>query len=372
MLRFSDNLSRAVRLIVEYSLDPRPGEDVMVSFSPASLEYARQIAVELVRRGAYPFLSLRDEYVAEALYRLAPEKLLDRVSPIEEYIMEHIHGTVSIVGGMHSKPLVTVDPGRMSRRAMATGRLTEIFMRRDGEGSLKWVVTAYPTPSMAQEAGMGPLEFEDFVARALKLHHEDPVEEWRRQAEWQEKVKRLLSKASELRVVAPGTDIVFRVDGRRWINDDGRKNMPGGEVFTAPHEDGVDGVVSLDFPAVWRGVEVEGVRLKFSRGMVVEATAVKGGDFLEKMLSVDEGARRLGELAFGLNYDIQRHTKNILFDEKIGGTMHMALGAAYPETGGRNKSSIHWDMVKDLRRDAKVYADGDLIFEDGRFREDLL
>jgi aminopeptidase len=147
--------------------------------------------------------------------------------------------------------------------------------------------------------------------------------------------------------------------------------MPGGEVFTAPHEDGVEGEVYFEFPLLWRGVELRGVRLKFRRGQVVEASAEVGGEVLEKLLSVDEGARRLGELAFGLNYDIQRHTKIVLFDEKIGGTMHMALGAAYPSTGGRNQSSIHVDIVKDLRRNGKVYADGDLVFENGRFLTEL-
>ncbi|MEB3859574.1 MAG: aminopeptidase [Desulfurococcales archaeon] len=364
---FNAHVDRLARLVVDYCLGLREGDEVLVSFSLEAVDLARAIAFRAIDRGAYPHLRLTLEDVNEYFHRFAPRSVLERVSPIEEYTMERVDALVSIIGPRHSKPLAGVDPERLALRTSASRRLTEIFMRRDGEGSLRWTVTAYPTPSMAQEAGMTPLEMEYFVYRALKLHEEDPVEAWRRQAESQEAVRRILSRASELRVVGENTDITFRVEGRTWINDDGRKNMPGGEVFSAPHEDGVDGEIYFEFPLVWRGVELRGVRLRFRRGEVVEASAEVGGEVLQRLLKVDDGARRLGELAFGLNYDIQRHTKIVLFDEKIGGTMHMALGAAYPATGGTNKSSIHVDIVKDLRRNAKVYADGDLIFEDGRF-----
>ncbi|BAA81092.2 aminopeptidase [Aeropyrum pernix K1] len=372
MYRFVSKTGEAARLIVDYCISASRGDDVAVSFGLPAIDFARAVALEVLSRGAYPLLNLRDEYVAEAMYRLAPEELLDYISPIDMYMLEKVDASISIISPLHTKPLATADPGKVARRSRASRPLTELFMKRDGEGSLRWTVTAYPAPSLAQEAGMGLLEFEDFVVRALKLHEDDPVAAWKRQAEWQEKVAALLSKASELRVVSSGTDITFRVEGRIWINDDGKKNMPGGEVFTAPHEDGVEGVVTFDFPAVWRGLEVEGVRLEFRGGQVVKASASKGEEHLRRILETDEGAKRLGELAFGLNYDIQRHIKNILFDEKIGGTMHMALGAAYPSTGGRNQSAIHWDMVKDLRRESRVYADGDLIFENGRFIEDYL
>ncbi|MCE4604824.1 MAG: aminopeptidase [Aeropyrum sp.] len=369
---FSEVLGKASKLIVDYCLDVRSRDDVAISFGLPALPFARRLAIDIVSRGGYPILNLRDEYLAEAVYKLAPEDLLDYISPIDVYISEKVDASVSIISPQHYKPLVTVDPEKLGRRSKAARRLTEIFMKRDGEGSLRWTVTAYPSPSLAQEAGLGPLEFEDFVVKALKLHKDDPISAWRQQAERQEGIRAVLSKASELRVVAKGTDITFKVDGRTWISDDGKKNMPGGEVFTAPHEDGVDGVVEFDFPAVWRGIEVEGVRLEFRRGEVVRSSASRGEEHLKRLLEVDDGARRLGELAFGLNYDIQRYVKNILFDEKIGGTMHMALGAAYPSTGGKNVSAIHWDMVKDLRRDAQVYADGDLIFENGRFLVEVL
>ncbi len=366
------HLDRFAELIVEYSVEVRGGDDVMISFGPEALLLAKAIAFKTIDRGGYPMLRFSVEEVSEYFYRNASRELLERVSPIEEFISENVDVTISIISPSHSKPLVGVDPERLAKRSAATRRLLEIFMRRDGEGSLRWNVTAYPAKSLAQEAGMSPLEMEYFVFKALKLHEENPVEAWKMQAARQERIKGLLSKASELRVKGKDTDVTFKVEGRTWINDDGKKNMPGGEVFTAPHEDGVEGTIYFEFPLVWRGVELRGVKLEFRRGEVIRAGAEAGGEYLDKLLGVDEGARRLGELAFGLNYDISRHTKIVLFDEKIGGTMHLALGAAYPSTGGKNVSSIHVDIVKDLRREGRVYADGDLVFENGRFIEDVI
>ncbi len=364
-------IPRLSKLIVEYSTGVKPRDEVVIQAGLDAIPLVRGIYIEAVQRGGYPRFLPIDEVMQEALYRYAPEELLEYESPIDEFIMRNVDVRISIVSGMHTKPLVGVDPDRLQKAAKARKKLVDIFMERDGRGDLRWVVTAYPSASLAQEAGMGPLEFEDFVVRSLKLDKEDPVEEWRRQAEWQEKIARFLDRIDEIHVVDDHADLRVKVSGRKWINDDGKKNMPGGEVFTGPVEDSVEGYIEFEYPSLWRGIEVEGIRLVFRRGEVVEAKARKGEEALRKLLETDEGARRLGEFAFGLNYDIKRHTKMILFDEKIGGTMHMALGAAYPATGGVNKSSIHWDIVKDMRR-ARVYGDGDLIYENGRFIEDIL
>jgi len=360
-------LSKFAKLIVDYCVEVREGDEVLVNASYEALPLLRELWKELVSRGAYPRLNMTDEVLTEIFYRYAKDSLLDYKSKIDKYVVENIDVRISIISSTHTKPLINIDPERMKRRSMANRELTEIFMRRDGEGSLRWVVTAFPTKALAQEAGMSPLEFEDFVYRALKLFHEDPVEAWKEQSKRQEEIVKLLSKASELRYVSDDTDLTVKVDERIWINDVGKKNMPGGEVFTAPHEDGVDGHILFDLPSVWRGIEVRNVKLKFRNGVVVDAEAEVGGEFLKKALETDEGAKRLGELAFGLNYDITKPIKQILFDEKIGGTVHMALGAAYPSTGGKNVSAIHWDMIKDMSR-AKVYADGELIYEGGQFK----
>lgn len=359
------------KLLVDYCTGVKSGDEVLIRGSFEAFPLVKEVYKAVVERGAYPRFQVEDEELLELFYRYAPRELLEYLSPVDRFIMENVNVSISIISSTHTKPLISVDPEKFRIRSAALRPLTEIFMRRDGEGSLRWTVTLYPTRALAQEAGMSILEYEDFVFKALKLHTPDPIKAWISQAEEQAKIVNVLSKISEIRIIDVDTDLIVRVDGRIWVNDDGKKNMPGGEVFTGPHEDATEGYVTFTYPAVWRGFEVEGVRLVFKKGSVVEAKAVKGEEVLRKVLEVDEGARRLGEFAFGLNYDIKRHTKQILFDEKIGGTIHMALGASYPSTGGKNKSAIHWDMVKDMSK-AKVYGDGDLIYENGRFIREVL
>jgi len=365
-------LDRFAGLLAGYCVEARGGDEAVIRFHRPGLPLARAVAGELFSRGAMARLQLEDEVVTELFYRRAPDELIERLSPIDEYLMSNVDVLISIISPEQTRHLSNIDPSRLAAASRARARLTEIFMERSARGELRWTVTAYPSPAMAQEAGMSLLELEELLVAALKLDRDDPVGEWRRQAEWQERVARLLSRGSELKVEGPGVDLLLRIDGRIWINDDGKKNMPGGEVFTGPHEDATEGYIEFDFPAVYRGVELEGVKLRFSRGRVVEASAARGEEHLKKLLEVDEGARRLGEAAFGLNYGITRATKIVLLDEKIGGTMHLALGASYPETGGKNKSAIHLDLVKDLRRNSIVKLDGDIIYRNGQFIEDYL
>ncbi len=353
-------------LIVKYSVEVKKGEEVLIISTFEALPLVRELYRAILEAGGYPMTRFYDETLDEVFFKYANEEQLKHVSAIEKYIQEKINVRISILSSTHTKHLSSIDPNKIKIRRAAQRELTEIFMRRSASGELKWVVVPYPTKALAQEAGLSYIDFEDFVYRACKIYEEDPVAAWKKQGKEQEKLIELLSKVSEIRIVDEKTDLTLRVDGRTWINDDGHKNMPGGEIFTAPIEDSVEGYITFTYPAVWRGIEVEGVRLKFKKGKVIEALATKGEEHLKKILETDEGAKHVGEFAFGLNYDINRFTKIILFDEKIGGTLHLALGAAYPETGGKNKSAIHWDMIKDLRK-AKVYGDGDLILENGRF-----
>lgn len=365
------NYELFAKLLVDYCTGVKSRDEVLVRATYEAFPLVREVYKAIVERGAYPRLVVEDEELTEVFYRYASRELLEYLSPIDKYIMENVNVSISIISSTHVKPLVSIDPERFKVRSSALRPLTEIFMRRDGEGSLRWTVTLYPTRALAQEAGMSILEYEDFVFKALKLHTSDPIEAWATQGRLQSKIADMLAKISELRIIDEDTDLILRVDNRIWINDDGKKNMPGGEVFTGPHEDATEGYITFTYPAIWRGYEVEGVRLVFKKGAVIEAKAIKGEEFLKKMLDVDEGARKLGEAAFGLNYDIKKYTKQILFDEKIGGTLHLALGASYPSSGGRNVSAIHWDMVKDMSK-AKVYGDKDLIYENGRFLLDVI
>ncbi|MEM1655092.1 MAG: aminopeptidase [Nitrososphaerota archaeon] len=359
-------VSRLAELVTDYSVSVRSGDEVLIRAEVEALPLVRELVRLVVLRGGYPHIMLGDSQVDEIFYRYASDPVLRHLSPIEKFIQENIDVSISIISSSHTKPLVSVDPERIRIRRAARAELTEIFMRRQASGELRWNVTIYPTNALAQEAGMGPVEYEEFIFSACMVDRDDPIEAWRRKAEEQERIVGLLSEVDELRVVAEKTDLLIKVGGRKWINDDGHHNMPAGEVFTAPVEDGVEGRVAFSFPAIWGGFEVDGVRLEFRNGAIVNASAEKGADKLRKIIETDEGSRRLGEVAFGLNYNITRPTKQILLDEKIGGTMHMALGAAYPETGGTNKSSIHWDLILDLRR-GRVYGDNELIYENGRF-----
>jgi aminopeptidase len=229
------------------------------------------------------------------------------------------------------------------------------------------VLTLYPTEALAQEAEMSLADYEEFVFRAMALNEDDPVEYWKAKHAEQERLIERLHRAEEIRISAPGTDLTLSVGGRTFINDSGEKNMPGGEVFTGPIEDSVNGTVHFGVPAAVSGREVSGVRLRFENGEVAESSAEKGEEYLHAMLDADEGARRLGELGIGTNFGIERATKSILFDEKLGGTVHLAVGRSYPETGGKNDSAVHWDLICDLRDGGELYADGELLQKDGRF-----
>ncbi|WFO75237.1 aminopeptidase [Desulfurococcaceae archaeon MEX13E-LK6-19] len=365
-------VSRLAKLIVNYCVEVRENEEVVISAGLEALPLVREIYKEVVSIGAYPLMvNLRDEVLDEIFYKYARDNVLTHVSDIEKSIMEKVNVFISILSPSHTKHLSSIDPKRISVRSRSRLELNKIFLERSARKELKWVVAPYPTKALAQEAGMSLLEYEDFVYRATMVDNIDPVKAWKEKASWQQKIADFLNKVSELKFSGPGINLYMRVDGRKWINDDGKNNMPGGEVFSAPIEDSVEGWVEFDYPAIWRGVEVEGVKLVFKKGTVVEAKARRGENFLKKMLETDDGAKRLGEIAFGLNYNIDIFTKEILFDEKIGGTIHMALGSAYPETGGKNISSIHWDMIKNMKKH-KVYADGDLVYVNGRFIEDVI
>ena len=359
------------KLLVEYCIGARDGDEVVISSTYEALPLIAEIVRELASRGAYPYTVIRDEMLSETFLRYATNELLQRVSRIERALTELPTAMISINASTHTKYLSSLDPGKLSLYQRSRIELNKLFLERAARGELRWVVSAYPTKALAQEASMSYLDFVKFVIEALKLNEPDPIASWRQQASMQERIINALSRHDEFKIVGKNVDLLLKAGGRKWINDDGKNNMPGGEVFTAPIEDSVEGWILFEYPAVYRGYEVEGVKLVFRRGTVVEASAIKGHDVLQHLLSVDEGAKRVGEFAFGLNYSIKRPVKMILFDEKIGGTIHLALGSAYPETGGKNVSSIHWDLIKDCSQ-VRVYADGDLIYENGRFLLDVL
>ncbi|MEO0077935.1 MAG: aminopeptidase [candidate division WOR-3 bacterium] len=360
-------VAKLARLLVNYSLRLRKGDWVIIKGPAIAEELIQACQVEALVAGA--FVSVRAS-LAETTYvpfRHASEEQLKFIAPNERLEMSRADALLFIWGGWNSKALTGIDPARLALAQAARRPLFDIMLKREASGSLRWVGTQFPTHSSAQDAEMSLTEYQDFVYGAGMLDRPDPVAEWHKVSKRQAGLVKRLSRLSTVRIVGEDTDITFGVKGRKWINCDGRVNFPDGEVFTSPLEDATEGTIRYTFPAVYNGREVENVRLWFKAGRVVDARADKGEEFLVKMLDTDPGARQVGELAFGTNYSIKRFTRNTLFDEKIGGTMHVAIGASLPEAGGKNKSAIHWDMVCDTRSGFLVYGDGKPLMKNGRF-----
>lgn len=359
-------LVKLASILVHYSLGVQPDDRLrMISWigaEPLTLAVYR----EAMRAGALITVQLRWNELIESLLREGSDAQVSYISDLDRLSAEYFDKAVFIGAEQNSKALTTADPRKSALRAAATRPISQRLDEREAAGEYTWCYTAFPTQSSAQDAFLSLEEYEQFYLSACKIHLDDPVAGWREQSVRQQRIADFLMAHDHIRIVAPGTDISYRCGGRKWINADGRVNFPDGEVFSAPIEDSVNGVVTYSFPAIYMGREVEQVRLTFRDGEVVEAEAGRGRDFLDSMLAADDGAKRLGEVAFGTNYDITHFTKNILFDEKIGGTMHMAIGSTYKATGGLNESGVHWDMICDLRQ-GEVYADGVLCYKDGHF-----
>ena len=303
----------------------------------------------------------------EAYLARASDEQLDHLPPWALEEMGSIDARISVVGAWNTRELTGIDPPKMARRSRAAQPLMAQFMERSAAGKLKWCVTAAPCEAFAQDAGMSLDAYADFVYRAGWLDTDDPVGAWKTYATRLSTLSEKLAGVKTLRVLGDGTDLTVGVEGRTWIASKGTHNFPDGEVFTGPVETATSGEVRFSFPAIMGGREVEDVRLRFEDGRVVESESASGEDYLRQMLAMDDGASILGEFAIGANYEVERYSKQILFDEKIGGTCHMAVGAGYPESGSTNRSGLHWDMVCDLRSGGEIHADGELIYRDGRF-----
>jgi aminopeptidase len=321
----------------------------------------------VLERGGHPLLLPGLPGADEVFFRFAGDAQLDYISPVAKMVVDTFDVSYRILSESNTKDLSTVDGARMARFAQSHHELQETFMRRQATGDLRWSLTLFPTEAYAQDAEMSLREYEDFVYGACLLDDSDPVARWREVSARQQKLVDWLRGKKMLRVTGPHCDLTVGVNGRIFINADGTKNFPDGEIFTGPQEDVTEGHVEFTYPAIFQGREVEGIGLTFQNGRVTKALAKKGEDFLLKMLDTDEGARVLGEFAIGTNTGIRRFTRNILFDEKLSGTIHMALGASYPDTGGKNQSAIHWDMICDMRDGGEITVDGAPFYKSGEF-----
>ena len=348
-------------LLCGYCLDVRPGQQVVVRSTPLAAPLLRSLQRELLEREAWPLLRVALPGHEEGFYAAARDRHLDGYAPAELAEAEATDCSLAIQAPENTRALAGVDPARVARAARARGPLREAAMRR------RWCGTLWPTPAGAQQAGMALTEFGAFVRGALFLDRDDPAAAWGELRDLQARVIDRVSRARELRIEADGTDLTLSVEGRTWINSDGKRNMPSGEVFTGPVETSAEGRVRFTIPSAPGGVDVDGIELRFAEGRVVEASAARGEAYLRQTLATDDGASRLGELGIGTNAGIDRPIGAILFDEKIGGTVHLAIGRSYPETGGTNASAVHWDMICDLRQGGTLSADGEVIQRHGGF-----
>ena len=347
-------------LLCEWCLDIRERDYVLVSTTALAAPLIRSFHRALISRGAWaPGLRIGVPGLAEDFYLLAPEELIDNFPPLDLVEVEHAHAYLRIDAPENTRALADIDPATIARAARARQRIQELRLTK------RWCGTTWPTPGLAQQAGMSDDAYAAFVNRALLLDRPNPVAAWRELSERQQLVVERLNTAKKIRIEAEDTDLTLRVDGRTWINSNGRRNMPSGEVFTGPLEDSATGTIRFTIPSSPRGVAVEDVTLTFEQGEVVGATAARGQAYLDAALATDPGARFLGEIGIGTNAGIDRPTGSVLLDEKMAGTVHLALGRSYPETGGRNASALHWDLICDLRAEGRLTADGEPIALEG-------
>ena len=365
-------LSKLAKLLVNYSTKVKPGEYVFVRSDEVALPWLKEVVKEAVKAGAHVEYQLVSEDVAETIMKYSSEEQLKGQNYLLAQVLDKADVWLTAWGGRNTRSLSNISGEKMKASAQGATGWRKIYSARMGDGSLRWCGTQFPTQSEAQEASMSLSDYEDFVYGAGLLDFDDPVAEWKRISSEQERWVKYLNTKKELHFISEGTDIKVKVEGRKWINCDGRVNFPDGEIFTSPVEDSIEGHITFSFPSIYMGQEVEGIKLEVNKGKVVKAEAKVGEELLKSLLATDEGSSLFGEVAIGTNYGIKNCTKNILFDEKIGGTIHMAIGDSMPEAGGKNKSSLHWDMICDMRNGGRIFADGELFYENGRFIEEVL
>ena len=354
-------------VLVNYSVTVQPGDKVLVQGNTLAEPLLKAVYAKVLQAGGHPLMLVELPGTEELFFRYASDEQLQHVPEPVKLVVETYDVSIGIRGAANTKALSNVDPPKMVLRNQSQAEIMRIYMQRAAAGELRWVGTLFPTNAHAQDAEMSLSEYEDFVYGACLPDMEDPVGYWQRFSARQQKIVDWLEGKERVRVVGPETDLSLNIAGRVFINCDGRLNMPDGEVFTGPVEDSVQGHVYFSYPAIYQGHEVAGIRLWFEGGKVVKASAEKNEDFLLQMLDTDEGSRCVGEFAIGTNKGITRFTRQILFDEKINGSFHMALGRSYPQTGGKNVSTIHWDMICDMRAGGAIWVDDELLYKDGQF-----
>ena len=355
------------RTLVTYSTGVQPGDVVSIQGDVSARPLLGAIYRETLRAGGLPVMIPRLGELHADLLGLGSDEQITWISPVDRWSRGEADVLIRVLGEENTKALSGIDPDRQIARTRSQSELVRTMMERAATGECRWTLTLWPTDAYAQDAEMSTPEFATFVFEACKLGADEPAVAWRQQGAMQQRLIDWLAGKQEIHLRGPDTHLRLSVADRVWINCDGTNNFPDGEIFTGPVENATEGHIRFSYPVVVDGREIHDVRLRFAAGRVVDASASRGEEYLLETLDADPGARTLGEFAFGTNFDITRFTKNILFDEKIGGTVHMAVGAGYPETGSVNQSAVHWDLICDLREGGSVEVDGEPFMRDGRY-----
>ncbi|OGO72151.1 MAG: peptidase M29 [Chloroflexi bacterium RBG_19FT_COMBO_56_12] len=358
-------INKLAQVLVHYSLGLQAGQQVQIRTHPIAEELTLAVYEQIIKAGAFPFVQVTVPGLDEIFYKYASDAQLEYISPVRKLVTETFDASLSIWTEHNTRALSGIDPSRMARASRAGAALSKTFMARAARGEIHWTLTAYPSQAMAQEADMGLFDYREFVYGAGMLNEADPVEFWKAEGQLQRKLVNWLKGRNQVVMKGESVDIQLSIKDRVFIPCDGKENFPDGEIFTGPVEDSVNGWIRFKYPAVEYGQEVTDIELWFENGRGVKEKASKNQELLTAMLETDPGARYLGEWGIGTNYGIQRFTKNMLFDEKIGGTIHFAVGAGFPESGSKNDSGIHWDMLCDMHQ-AEIQVDGDLFYQNGR------
>ncbi|MDH5605543.1 MAG: aminopeptidase [Anaerolineae bacterium] len=361
-------LKKLAEILVHYSCTIKKGDKVVIASDLVGEPLVQEVFAETIRAGGNPIVSYSTGAMMETFYKEASQEQLEWISPTTLYMFEDADAFFSLRASDNSRVLSNVDPEKQALAAKARTDIRKIYKERSASGALRWVIAQFPCQAHAQDADMSLTDYEDFVYSACFAGHDDPVGEWNKLHAMQETLINWLKGKKEITLKSSNADLRLSIDGRSFINSAGKNNMPSGEIFTSPVEDSINGWVNFSYPAVRVGREVNGIRLEIKDGKVQKASATKNEEYLLSQLAVDEGASYFGEWAIGTNYGIKQFTKNILFDEKIGGSFHMAVGSGFSEAGGKNDSAIHWDMICDIQKDSEIRVDGDLFYKDGQFQ----
>jgi aminopeptidase len=361
---------KLAQLIIHYSTRIGPGDRILLEAQPPGAPFVHALYEAALESGGIPHVLISLPQTEEVLVAKGNDAQLDFVPTFRKLAYDTFESRVRIYSESNTKAFSNLDNARFTRHQRTIGKIIEVQMARGAKGEFRWVTTLFPTEAYAQDAGMSLSEFEDFVYQACHVDDDtpDPVAFWQSVRKEQQRIVEALKGHDRVEVRGPNCDLRLSIKGRTFLNSCGLHNMPDGEVYTGPVEDSVDGWIRFSYPAIHEGHEVEGVELHFDHGRVSQATARRNQDYLLEMIDADPGSRYLGEFAIGTNFGIQRFTRQILFDEKLGGTIHVAIGAGYPETGSVNRSALHWDMICDMKHGGEILIDGTLFYKDGTFQ----